>query len=107
MCLRFSDFKILYRNLPKRLCNGNKEAETSQGTAGISLFSLSGKKKRKRKEKKKQSFILGRLLAGVSVHVMCSYCILGTTALIYMETKMRPQPHIHMSHSELWMKQKF
>lgn len=65
MCLSFSDFKILYRNLSKRLCNGNKEAETSQSTGKISLFFLSTK----RKKKEKQSPILERLLAGVSVHV--------------------------------------
>lgn len=42
-CLSFSDFKILYRNLSKRLCNGNKEAETSQGIGEISLFLLNAK----------------------------------------------------------------
>ena len=67
MCLGFSDFKILYRNLSKRLCNGNKEAETSQSTRKISLFSLSARKR-------KNSLILERLLAGVSVHV--SYAVL-------------------------------
>lgn len=41
MCLSFSDFKILYKSLSKRLCNGNKEVETPQGTREISLFLLS------------------------------------------------------------------
>lgn len=66
------------------------------------MFSLSAKKKRK----EKQTFILRRLLAGVSVHVIYSYSILATTALIYMETKMGPQPHIHKSHDELMGKAK-
>lgn len=43
MCLSFSDFKILYKNLSKTLCNENKVVETPQGTREISLFLLSAK----------------------------------------------------------------
>ena len=38
MCLSFSNFKILYKILSKRLCNGNKEAETSLGNGNFLCF---------------------------------------------------------------------
>ena len=33
--------------------------------------------------------------------VTCRYCFLGTTALIYTETKTGLPPCIHMSHGEI------
>lgn len=86
MCLSFSDFKILYRNLSKRLYNGNREAETSQGTGNFLCFSWEQKVE-------KWSLILGRPIPHPQHEcqcplVTCSYCFLGTTALTYRETKI-------------------